>query len=90
MPTEFLNAFWPVCAFALALMLFIWWLALRINNLGIVDIAWSYAFAPVAVFCATTTHGDPVRRWLVAGMVVLWSLRLSHARGVQNTHSLPL
>ena len=47
-----------------------------LNNPGIVDIAWSYAFAPVAVFFAATTHGDAVRRWLMAGMVVLWSLRL--------------
>lgn len=73
---EFLHAFWLVCAFAVALMLGIWWLALRINNLGIVDIAWSYAFAPVAVFYAATTHGDPARRWLMAGMVMFWSLRL--------------
>jgi len=57
-------------------MLIIWWLALRINNLGIVDIAWSAAFAPVALFFAATTHGDPVRRWLIAGMAALWSLRL--------------
>jgi steroid 5-alpha reductase family enzyme len=76
MLTEFLNALWLVWAFAIALMLFVWWLALRINNLGIVDIAWSYAFAPVALFFAAVTHGDPVRRWLVAGMVTLWSLRL--------------
>jgi steroid 5-alpha reductase family enzyme len=76
MPAEFLNAFGLVCVFAVALMLCIWWLALRINNLGIVDIAWSYAFAPVAVFYAATTQGDPARRWLVAGMVALWSLRL--------------
>jgi len=74
--TEFLHAFWPVCAFAIALMLFIWWLALRINNLGIVDIAWSYAFAPAAIFYAAITHGDPARRWLMAGMATLWSLRL--------------
>jgi len=73
---EFLNAFWPACVFAVALMLFIWWLALRVNNLGIVDIAWSYSFAPVAVFFAAVTHGDPVRRWLMAGMVVLWRVRL--------------
>jgi steroid 5-alpha reductase family enzyme len=76
MLTEFINAFWPACVFAVALMLFIWWLALRINNLGIVDIAWSYSFAPIAFFFAATTHGDPVRRWLMAGMVTLWSLRL--------------
>ena len=76
MLTEFLNALWPVCVFAFALMLVIWWLALRINNLGIVDVAWSAAFAPVAIFYAATTHGDPTRRWLIAGMATLWSLRL--------------
>lgn len=76
MLTEFLNALWPVSVFALGLMLVIWWLALRWNNLGIVDIAWSAAFAPVAVFYAATTHGDPTRRWLIAGMATLWSLRL--------------
>ena len=57
-------------------MLVIWWLALRVNNLGIVDIAWSWAFAPVAIFYAATTHGDPARRWLIAGMATAWSLRL--------------
>ena len=40
MVMELLNAVWPVCAFAGGLMLAIWWLALRINNLGIVDIAY--------------------------------------------------
>jgi steroid 5-alpha reductase family enzyme len=74
--TEFLHAFWPACAFAVGLMVVIWWLALRINNLGIVDIAWSYAFAPVAIFYAATTHGFATRRWLMAGMATLWSLRL--------------
>ena len=76
MLTEFLNALVSVAAFAVVLMLVIWWLALRINNLGIVDIAWSAAFAPVAIFYAATTHGDPTRRWLIAGMATLWSLRL--------------
>jgi len=74
--TAFLHAFLPAGAFALALMLVIWWLALRIKNLGIVDIAWSYAFAPVAIFFAATTHGDLTRRWLMSGMATLWSVRL--------------
>lgn len=76
MPNEFLNALWPVCIFAIALMVVIWGLALYVNNLGIVDIAWSAAFAPAAIFYAATTHGDPTRRWLIAGMATLWSLRL--------------
>jgi len=70
------NSFGLAFLFSVALMLMVWGLALRINNLGIVDIAWSYAFAPVAAFYAATTHGDPVRRWLMAGMVGLWSVRL--------------
>ena len=76
MLTEFFHCLWPACAFAVALMLVIWWLALRVNNLGIVDIAWSYAFAPVAIFYAAMTTGDPTRRGLLAGMATLWSLRL--------------
>jgi steroid 5-alpha reductase family enzyme len=76
MLTEFLNLLWPATLFAVVLMVFIWWLALRINNLGIVDIAWSAAFAPVAIFYAGVAPGDLTRRWLVAGMATLWSLRL--------------
>src|SRR5256885_188022 len=73
---EFWKYILFAAAFAVVLMIVIWWLALRINNLGIVDIAWSLALAPIAIFFAATTHGDPARRWLIAGMVVLWSLRL--------------
>jgi steroid 5-alpha reductase family enzyme len=76
MLTEFLTAFWPALVFAIVLMFGVWRLALRINNFGIVDIAWSAAFAPIAIFYAAVTHGDAVRRWLIAGMAALWSLRL--------------
>jgi steroid 5-alpha reductase family enzyme len=47
-----------------------------INNYGIVDIAWSYAFGVIAVFYALTGPGWPVRRALIASMTVVWSLRL--------------
>lgn len=51
-------------------------LARRINNYGIVDIVWSYAFAVLALFYAVGAAGWPVRRSVLATMVVLWSLRL--------------
>ena len=76
MLTEFLNALWPICVFAFTLMTVTWWIALRVSNLGVVDIAWAMAFAPVAAFYAATTHGDPARRWLIAAMAAVWSLRL--------------
>jgi steroid 5-alpha reductase family enzyme len=51
-------------------------LARRIDNYGIVDIAWSYAFAALAAAYALFGGGWPVRRALVAALVTVWSLRL--------------
>lgn len=51
-------------------------LARRLDNYGIVDIAWSYAFGLVAVFYAALGPGWPVRRLLIAGAVAVWSARL--------------
>ena len=50
--------------------------ARRIDNYGIVDIAWSYAFAALAAFYAGLTSGWPVRRLTIAAMAGVWSLRL--------------
>ncbi len=50
--------------------------ARRIDNYGIVDIAWSYAFAALALGYALLAPGWPVRRALIATMATLWSLRL--------------
>ncbi len=51
-------------------------LARRIDNYGIVDVAWSYAFGALAAFYALIGTGWPVRRALLATMVVLGSVRL--------------
>jgi steroid 5-alpha reductase family enzyme len=50
--------------------------ARRMNNYGIVDIAWSYAFGALAAFYALLGPGWPVRRALLAAMAVVWSARL--------------
>ncbi len=46
------------------------------DNYGIVDIAWSYAFGALASFYALLGPGWPVRRALIAAMAVVWSARL--------------
>lgn len=67
-----LTALAALClAFAL-----LYWLARRIDNYGIVDIAWSYAFAALATFYALAGPGWPLRRALIAALAVVWSLRL--------------
>ncbi len=50
--------------------------ARAMDNYGIVDIAWSYAFALLGAGYALGGEGWPVRRALVGTMAVLWSLRL--------------
>jgi len=50
--------------------------ARRIDNYGIVDIAWSYAFGALAAFYALCGPGWPVRRALIAALAVVWSARL--------------
>ena len=59
-----------------ALFAALWSLARRINNYGIVDIAWPYSFGALAVFYALAAPGWPVRRALIAGLALLWSFRL--------------
>lgn len=59
-----------------ALFAGVYLLARRIDNYGIVDIAWSYAFAALAIFYALAAPGWELRRALLGAMVVVWSLRL--------------
>jgi steroid 5-alpha reductase family enzyme len=60
----------------MAMMVCVWVFARRMNNAGIVDIWWSFAFAPVALFYGIFGSGNMLRNSLVAAMVCAWSLRL--------------
>ncbi len=62
-------------------------LARRLDNYGIVDVAWAYAFGALATFYALAGPGWPVRRALVATLAVLWSARLgTHLAGRVGRH----
>lgn len=50
--------------------------ARRLDNYGVVDVLWSYAFAPVVLLYAALAGGWPPRRALLAALVVGWSARL--------------
>ncbi len=52
-------------------------LARRIANFYIGDVAWSFNFTPIAITAALLGSGQPERRLLMAGLVALWSLRLT-------------
>ncbi len=65
-------------------------LARRLDNYGIVDIAWSYAFAALAAFYALAGSGWGPRRALVATLAGLWSLRLGTHLFVRVAHHHPV
>ncbi len=65
-------------------------IARRMDNYGIVDIAWSYSFGLLALFLALYADGWVQRRWVLAALVLVWSLRLgTHLyRRVMGHHPL--
>jgi steroid 5-alpha reductase family enzyme len=65
-------AFVALCAAFAGLYFF----ARLLDNYGVVDIAWSYAFGALAIFYATAGRGWAPRRTLLAVLVGLWALRL--------------
>ena len=58
------------------MMFALWLLHLRLRNAGYVDIGWAYGLGILAVLYAWLGQGSPIRRWTLAAMVVLWSVRL--------------
>jgi len=64
-------------ALLFVVMSVVWWIAIRIQNAGIVDIAWSANFSLVVSFYALVSDGYALRRLVLAAMVVLWSARLA-------------
>lgn len=49
----------------------------RRGNVGVVDVAWTMATVVVTVWYAAAGPGDARRRWLMAGMVTVWGVRLA-------------
>jgi steroid 5-alpha reductase family enzyme len=76
MIAHFLNFVLLTWAFAAVVMAGVWLISYRIKNAGIIDIAWSLLFAPIALSYAVCAPGWETRRWLFGAMAAIWSLRL--------------
>jgi steroid 5-alpha reductase family enzyme len=62
---------------AMALMAVAWLVGRRIGNVGCLDVAAAGGFALLVCFYASVGTGDSLRKWLLAAMVTIWSLRLA-------------
>ena len=65
-----------IFGFSAAAMALVWLLALKIRNIGIVDVAWAGLMAIAGVFCAVVAEGSVLARLSVALFAGLWGLRL--------------
>jgi steroid 5-alpha reductase family enzyme len=74
---------------AMIVMALAWAIARRIANAGCLDVAAAGSFAVLACFYAAIGTGDSLRRWLVAGMVTIWSLRLAALLALDIVRSHP-
>lgn len=63
-------------AAAVALMSLVFLIGRRMNNFGIVDIAWAWGFSLMLAVYIVMTNGNPVREALLALPVLAWSGRL--------------
>lgn len=65
-------------AVALLLMMFaIWLVSVRIKNAGPVDVGWALGLAILAIWYAWHGPGFATRKWIMAGTVTFWGLRLA-------------
>lgn len=58
------------------LMSVLWLIQLKTGDAGIVDVGWAGGFGVLALWYVFALDADPVREWLLAGFVCLWSARL--------------
>lgn len=60
----------------MTMMFALWSVHLWTQNAGTVDIGWAFGLGILGVLYAVFGTGDPVRRYIVAAMVGIWSVRL--------------
>lgn len=53
-----------------------WVVQRRTRDAAVVDVAWTFSFAPLAVYYAVALGARDVASWLIVALVAAWSLRL--------------
>lgn len=60
----------------LLIMVVTWFIAVQKNFFSIVDVAWTYSFGILAVIFALMGMSWPIRTFIFASMICIWSIRL--------------
>jgi len=83
--TDFLIVSGASAAVCVVAMLLTAYAARRAGRVSVVDVTWGLALAVVTLVCAVLGDGDPLRRWLLVGLVTVWGVRLSWHIWRRNT-----
>jgi steroid 5-alpha reductase family enzyme len=75
--TDFLLVSGAAALLCVVAMMFTAYAARRASRVSVVDVTWGVALAGVALVSALLGTAPDWRRWLLAGLVGLWGLRLS-------------
>lgn len=59
------------------IMFLVWVWAMRIGNASVVDVCWAFNFTVIALVICWLAPGYTMRKWLVCGLAIAWSLRLT-------------
>ena len=64
---------------AVLLQVLTWLVSLRLGRVSVVDVTWGLGFALIAVVGSAVSigSGDPLRRWLLVVLTVVWGIRLA-------------
>jgi steroid 5-alpha reductase family enzyme len=83
--TDFLIVSGAAAAVCVVAMVVTAYAARRAGRVSVVDVTWGLALTVVALVSAVLGDGDPLRRWLLVGLVTVWGVRLSWHIGRRNT-----
>ena len=83
--TDFMIVSAAAAVVCVVAMLLTAYAARRAGRMSVVDVTWGLALAAVALVCAVIGDGDPLRRWLLVGLVTAWGVRLSWHIWRRNT-----
>ena len=76
MPSAAFHLVVPGAVLVVSMMFVLWLIHLRIKNASIVDPGWALALPLLAITYAVLGRGYFLRKWLLAGMVAVWGVRL--------------
>jgi len=84
MLTDILVNFSHAAVVVFGLLTLLWVISVAVKDASLIDIFWGFGFLVVAAVCLYLANPKTLYLWLLAGMPILWGIRLSLYLGKRN------